>query len=52
MGHNYIGTEALLLALAKEDGIASKALEALGISYADIWDAIRDQLDAARMSKV
>jgi ATP-dependent Clp protease ATP-binding subunit ClpC len=39
--HNYIGTEHILLGLAREsDGLAAKALEALGISL----EAAREQV--------
>lgn len=39
--HNYLGTEHILLGLIKEgEGVAAKALEALGVSF----DAVRDQV--------
>ena len=41
LGHNYIGTEHLLLGLLREgEGVAAKALESLGISL----DAVRQQV--------
>ncbi|WP_157157404.1 MULTISPECIES: ATP-dependent Clp protease ATP-binding subunit [unclassified Diaminobutyricimonas] len=41
LNHNYIGTEHILLGLIHEgEGVAAKALEALGISL----DAVRDQV--------
>ncbi len=37
MGHNYIGTEHLLLGMLRaEDGIAYKALNAMGINATDV----------------
>jgi ATP-dependent Clp protease ATP-binding subunit ClpC len=40
--HNYIGTEHILLGLVREsDGLAAKALEALGIGL----DAVREQVE-------
>ena len=36
-----VGTEHLLLALAKEEGIASEALQSLDISYDDVWTRSR-----------
>jgi ATP-dependent Clp protease ATP-binding subunit ClpC len=42
LNHNYIGTEHILLGLAREgEGIAAKALESLGISL----DAVRQQVE-------
>jgi hypothetical protein len=42
LDHNYIGTEHLLLGLIHEgDGVAAKALEAMGISL----DAVRQQVE-------
>ena len=41
LNHNYIGTEHILLGLIHEgEGVAAKALEALGISQ----EAVRDQV--------
>ncbi|OJU40670.1 MAG: NDP-hexose 4-ketoreductase [Microbacterium sp. 69-10] len=41
LGHNYIGTEHILLGLIHEgEGVAAKALESLGISL----DAVREQV--------
>jgi hypothetical protein len=42
LGHNYIGTEHLLLGLVREEtGVAAKALEALGISL----EAVRARVE-------
>jgi ATP-dependent Clp protease ATP-binding subunit ClpC len=42
LNHNYIGTEHILLGLAREgEGVAAKALESLGISL----DAVRQQVE-------
>jgi ATP-dependent Clp protease ATP-binding subunit ClpA len=41
LNHNYIGTEHLLLGLAREGGVAAKALESLGISL----EAVRAQVE-------
>jgi ATP-dependent Clp protease ATP-binding subunit ClpA len=42
LDHNYIGTEHILLGLVREgEGVAAKALEALGISL----DAVRQQVE-------
>lgn len=38
LGHNYIGTEHLLLAVVREEGIAAQVLRAFGVST----DAVRD----------
>jgi hypothetical protein len=41
MGHNYVGTEHLLLGLLKvEDGIAAKTLRSLGIGYDEARTAV------------
>jgi len=43
LNHNYIGTEHILLALIREDeGVAAKALTALGISLAATRQAVED----------
>ena len=43
LGHNYIGTEHILLALLREgDGVAAKALIALGISLDATRQAVED----------
>jgi ATP-dependent Clp protease ATP-binding subunit ClpA len=41
LNHNYIGTEHLLLGLAREGGVAAKALELLGIRL----EALRSQVE-------
>lgn len=41
MGHNYIGTEHILLGLIKEkDGMASTVLKRFGVNYADIREQV------------
>jgi prophage maintenance system killer protein len=43
--HNYIGTEHLLLGLTREEqGIAAKALEALGVSPAGVREKVLEQV--------
>ena len=37
-----VGTEHLLLALSKEEGVASEALQSLDISYDDIMDELKE----------
>ncbi|NDL67306.1 ATP-dependent Clp protease ATP-binding subunit [Anaerotalea alkaliphila] len=45
-GHNYIGTEHLLLGLLREEeGIASEVLYSLGISYGLIEEKVRETMD-------
>ena len=45
LNHNYIGTEHILLGLIHEgEGVASKALESLGVSL----DAVREQVQPVR----
>jgi ATP-dependent Clp protease ATP-binding subunit ClpC len=39
--HSYIGTEHILLGLIRENGVAAKVLESLGISL----DAVRQQIE-------
>ena len=42
-GHGYIGTEHLLLGLIhEEDGVAAKALRAVGITFDEVRDKLRD----------
>jgi ATP-dependent Clp protease ATP-binding subunit ClpC len=43
LGHSFIGTEHLLLALTHEGGVAPKALEALGIGP----EAVRQRVEEA-----
>lgn len=50
--HSYIGSEHLLLGLAKEkEGIACKALESMGITYDMIKDEVLSTLAAAHQDK-
>lgn len=44
LGHNYIGTEHLLLALAKGDGVAHHVLRDAGASYDDLVRLVREKL--------
>ncbi|MDR1640583.1 MAG: ATP-dependent Clp protease ATP-binding subunit [Clostridiales bacterium] len=45
MGHNYVGTEHLLLGLLRvQDGIAAKALEEQGVTEEDVMDKIDDMI--------
>jgi hypothetical protein len=45
LGHNYIGTEHLLLALVAEgEGVGAKVLTGQGLSYAQVRKAVHDQL--------
>jgi hypothetical protein len=46
LGHNYIGTEHILLAFYRDSaGIATKVLQELGLDEAAAWDAIRAVLN-------
>ncbi|MEE0843647.1 MAG: Clp protease N-terminal domain-containing protein, partial [Ruminococcus sp.] len=43
MGQNYVGTEHILLGLAKEGtGVAAEALKACGLNAADLEERIRN----------
>jgi ATP-dependent Clp protease ATP-binding subunit ClpC len=43
LGHNFIGTEHLLLGMIKEqDGIAARALEGLGITFNDMRTRVQE----------
>jgi len=45
LGHNYIGTEHLLLGLRRQgDGIAAKVLENLGIDVSKMWRLVIREL--------
>jgi hypothetical protein len=44
LGHNYIGTEHLLLALAKSDGVAARVLSDAGASYDDLAALVIEKL--------
>lgn len=51
MGHNYIGTEHLLLGLAREgEGVAAQVLENSGISFENLRDKITELLGGAGTS--
>lgn len=46
LGHNYIGTEHLLLALLREgDGIAAQLLKAMGLSFEDVVQEILQHMN-------
>ena len=43
LNHNYIGTEHILLGLIHEgEGVAAKALEALGINLEQVREQVQD----------
>ena len=43
LGHNYVGTEHLLLGLLKEgEGVAAKTLNSQNISYEDVFNKIKE----------
>lgn len=44
LGHNFIGTEHLLLALLKTRGVASEVLKENGVSYDKILELVEDNL--------
>ena len=44
LGHNYIGTEHLLLALSKGDGVAAHVLRDAGTSYDDLATRVLEKL--------
>lgn len=44
LGHNYIGTEHLLLALIKTKGVASEVLRENGVEYEKIIELVEDSL--------
>jgi len=49
LGHNYIGTEHVLLAVAREkEGVAVQALLGLGVDADDVRDAVTETLDVTR----
>jgi hypothetical protein len=41
LGHNYVGTEHLLLGLFGEDTVASRAMESVGVTRAAVTGAVR-----------
>jgi ATP-dependent Clp protease ATP-binding subunit ClpC len=46
LGHNYIGTEHILLALLAEgDGLAARALQSFGVDHDKALEAIKKELD-------
>lgn len=42
LGHSYVGTEHLLLALIETKGVASEVLKANGVSYDNIFELINE----------
>ena len=45
LGHDYVGTEHVLIGLTKvKNGVAAKALEALGIVTEDVFEAVEEQV--------
>ena len=40
LGHSYIGTEHILLALLREEGVASEVLTGLGADYETVREAV------------
>jgi hypothetical protein len=45
LGHNYVGCEHIVLALRRvEDGLAAQILADLGVTYADLENAVRESL--------
>ncbi|MCQ1530975.1 ATP-dependent Clp protease ATP-binding subunit [Lutispora saccharofermentans] len=47
LGHNYVGTEHLLLALLREgEGVAAQILDSIGITLEDIEDDVIKQLSS------
>ena len=52
MGHNYVGSEHLLLGLIKEgEGAAARALAQLGIREADVSDRKSTRLNSSHREK-
>ncbi len=46
LGHNYVGTEHILLGLAKEsDGVAAQVFENLGIYFEELQDKVKELLE-------
>ena len=51
MGHTYVGTEHLLLALLlEEEGVAAQVLESLGVELSDVRNGIQQLLTGAAMA--
>ncbi len=49
LNHNYIGTEHLLLGLIREDeGVASKAVASVGISWGQVREQVEDVVGTGR----
>ena len=44
LGHNYLGTEHLLLGLAQGDGLAARALARLGVDAAEVRDQVVESI--------
>jgi ATP-dependent Clp protease ATP-binding subunit ClpC len=51
LNHNYIGTEHILLGLIHEgEGVAAKALEALGINLEQVREQVQDIIGQGQQS--
>jgi len=51
MGHTYVGTEHILLALLlEEEGVAAQVLENLGVELSDVRNGIQQLLNGATMA--
>lgn len=48
LGHNYIGTEHILLGVLRDKGEAAEKLESLGLSTGDVEEAVKRMLDEIR----
>ena len=48
LGHNYVGTEHLLLAILREGGVASHVLQNMGVDPDRVIVAIKDVVGAAK----
>ena len=46
LGHNYVGTEHLLVALIRNPGVASEVLKANGVEEQKIFDLIDESISA------
>ena len=46
LGHNYVGTEHLLVALIRNPGVASEVLKANGVEEQKILDLIDESISA------
>lgn len=52
LGHNYVGTEHILLGLAREgEGVAAQVFENLGIYFEELQDKVKEILDGTEGSQ-